>query len=137
MIRTVRIPTRVSRLGQSSSSITYYGSTCTVVDPITGLCMSDVALGDESNPLPEDYGSGAAVGAWADSYNARANAALLNAAQTPASLVLANSLMSGNIPSPLPGLGLSVPDPLKKYLFWGAVAAGILFLSGGSSRGSR
>lgn len=151
MIRTVRIPTGVSRLasphlrlnriGQSDASVTYLASTCTVTDPVTGLCLPDVYLGDSSNPLPGDPGAGSAVADWALGQGSYASNAALNQSGVarPASFSIAESLMAGNIPSPLPGVGVTVPEPFKKYLLYGLVAAGVLifFTDHGQGRSRR
>jgi len=141
MIRTVRIPPLGSnRIGQTTETITYAGSTCTAIDPRSGLCIADVFLGDPSNPeygagggFPMDPGADAELAEWAAATNAAANRDALNAGSRPASLVLAESMMAGNIPSPLPGLGITVPDPMKKWLLIGAAVVGgvILFQRGG------
>lgn len=136
MIQTVPIPPlRVNRIGQmeiSQGCIAYQ-------DPNTGLWISDpnTPCGNGAGGLvPFDPGAGDAVAQWAAASNAAANSAALNASSDPASLVLAESLMAGNIPSPLPGLGVTVPDPMKKWLLIGAAVLGgvVLFQSGGRSR---
>jgi len=122
-------------MGQTTANITYAGSTCTVMDPVTGLCAADVFLGDPSNTagggggLPGDPGELQALQDWARGTQSDISEAGLN------QLVLAQSLNAGNIPSPLPGLGLTIPDPLKKWLLiGGAVVLGITVLNSGGRR---
>lgn len=74
-----------------------------------------------------DSGEGAAVADFAAANTAAANQAALNAS-SPSSLVLAQSLMSGNIPSPLPGLGLTVPNPVTKWLLIAGIALAAVFV---------
>jgi hypothetical protein len=104
MIRSVHIPHRVSRMGQSTSTITYFGSTCDQTDPTTGLCVSNVALDDPTNPLPGDPGAGQALSDYVATQTAQQNSLILNsglpstvaqAAQTATGLGL-----PGIIPSP-------------------------------------
>lgn len=108
-------------------------------DPNTGLWISDAnspacGSGTGGAGLPADPGAGEALSEWSDLYTATANSSALNAGKS-ASLVLAEALMAGNIPSPLPGLGVTVPDPTKKWLMIGAViVGGVLFLSGGRGK---
>ncbi len=132
MIRTVTIPrllsNRIGQLQMSAGCIQYQ-------DPNTGLWISDpgspaCGAGSGGDQLPADPGGADAVAIWAAASNAAANEAALNASTRPASLVLAQSLMSGNIPSPLPGLGVTIPDPMKKYLLYGALAVAILYIAG-------
>ena len=95
-------------------------------------------ISDPSSPacgagtLPDDPEGAGAVQEFAASTSAASSNAALNASAPPASLVLAQSLMSGNIPSPLPGLGLTVPLPnipnLTNYLIIAAVAIAALFM---------
>src|SRR6185295_6240239 len=87
-------------------SITYAGSTCTAIDPRSGLCIADVFLGDPSNPeydagegFPMDLGADAELAEWAVATNAAANRDALNAGSWSVSLVLAESMMTSNIPS--------------------------------------
>jgi len=123
-------------MGQTTASITYAGSSCTVLDPVTGLCMADVFLGDPSNDLPGgggfpgDPGEAQALQDWARGTQSDISTAGLN------QLVLAQSLNAGNVPSPLPGLGLTIPNPGKNWLLiGGAVLLGIAVLgSGGKQR---
>ncbi len=132
MIRTVRIPRlTMNRIGQTTETISYLASTCTQVDPATGLCIGDVLLGDATNPLPADPGAGAALSDYAAGQRAAAAAAALqqSGVSQPASFAIAQSLMAGNIPSPLPGLGVTFSDPFRKFLLIGtAVVAGLILL---------
>ncbi len=113
-------------MGQASSSIIYQGSTCAQTDPRTGLCVGDVFFADESNtaggggfPGP-DAGEAQAVADWAASQRQQSDTDAVNNAW----LVLAQSFNSGNIPSPIPGLGLNVPmkTTTRNWLLIGGAA---------------
>lgn len=121
MIRSVYIPRGVSRMGQATSTITYFGSTCEQIDPVTGLCAANVALDDPSNPLPGDPGAGAALSQYVADQTAQQNSLILNsglpstvnqAAQTATGLGL-----PGFIPSPF-----TFPSWMKWALLAGAGA---------------
>lgn len=134
MIRAVAIPPlAVNRIGQlvmSQGCVQYQ-------DPTTGLWVSDpntpaCGSGSGGDQLPGDPGAGGALSDWASAQSqASSQQSLQQSGVTSPSFALAESLFGGNVPSPLPGLGLiTVPDPLKKFLIWGAVAIGILYLNG-------
>jgi len=125
-------------MGQVTTNVTYAGSTCTVIDPVSGLCIADAFFGDESNTpsggtgLPGDSGELQALQEWARGTQSDISESGLRQQQQ---LVLAESLNAGNIPSPLPGLGLTIPDPLKNWLLiGGAVLLGIAVLGNGGRR---
>lgn len=103
--------------GDSYTSISYAASTCNQRNS-AGMCIADVFLDDPTNPLPSDPGSGPAVAADAAEQAAQsALKALQQSAGVPSpSFAIAESLFSGDIPSPLPGLGIKtgIPDALKK-----------------------
>lgn len=151
MIRTVPIPTSVNRLA-AAYSVT--PGCMSYQNPNTGLWetlpsydvngnllpAANCNFGDGQSidsPLPDDPGLQNALELFAASGRDAANQQALNSATNPASLVLANSLMSGNIPSPLPGLGLTIPDPVKNWLEIAAIAAIAYFVLVPSARESR
>jgi hypothetical protein len=125
----------IRRLGDdgSSTSITYFGSTCTQIDPVSGLCVADVTLADPSNAggsgaagvgMPADPGAQAALDAFAASAKADANSLALNR-----SLTASGNMGIGLVPidSPL-SLPISIANPLNKYLLYGAVAIVALYM---------
>lgn len=122
MIHTIAIPRgRLGQLEISQGCIEYQ-------DPETGEWISDANSPGCGAGLPADPGAQQAVQDFASSTTSAANAAALNAASQPASLVLAQSLMNGNVPSPLPGLGITVPNPVKDYLTIAVIALFALFM---------
>lgn len=138
MIRSVPIPRTVSRMGDlqmSQGCVTYQ-------DPNTGLWVADgntnCNQGDGSapdSPILTDAGAASALATWAVQSSQTSASEAATASLPLPSLVLAESLMSGNIPSPLPGLGLTIPASTTRWLLIGlAVVGGLLLLDSEGSR---
>ena len=126
MIRTVSIP-RLRGLGDleiSQGCVQY-------LDPTTGLYVSDPSTPcppGSGGALPDDTGAAAAVAADAAAQaQAGSILALQQSGATSPSLVLAQSLMSGNVPSPLPGLGFTMPASVATW-FWPVMIGAIALL---------
>jgi hypothetical protein len=120
----------------NSSAISYIASTCQQHNA-TGLCIGDVLLADPSNPatgqgsgeFADDTGDGSALETWAAAQQQQNATDAANLGIQ----IGARSLFAGNIPSPLPGLGLTVPIP-KPWLWIGGGLVALALLSGGKSR---
>jgi hypothetical protein len=142
MIRAVHSSHRSSRMGQS---ITMTPGCISYLDPTSGLYLADPGTscggaGDGSgpdSPLPADPGAVQTLADYTAAQAGSANSDVLNAQQQVPSLVLAESLMSGNIPSPLPGLGLTVPLPtvtVPSWIKWALLAGAAVVVVGATRR---
>lgn len=121
--------------GDSSTSITYLGSNCTVSDPVTGKCLPNVFFGDDSNQdggsgdgtgsgMPGDPGAQAALNEFAASSTAAADSFALNHSAT-ASGNIGFGLLPIDSPLSLP---VSIANPLNKLLLYGGVAIVALYM---------
>lgn len=134
MIRAVNNTNRTvnSRMGQAATStITYFGSTCDTIDPVTGLCVANVALGDSTNPLPGDPGADAALSQYVADQTALQNSQILNSGLPATISQTAQSATGLGLPGVIPS-----PFTFPSWVKW-ALLAGVGAIAIGASGSNR